>query len=303
MKVSLRKGKTMKTSQILLSALFAFSTAQVSAETKMNGVVTVSESHNQVTHTTGFLVHEDSKLEATWTQSSEKVVGDIVLFHGFNGNPRLLSDLSEKISLKGFRVIIPKISFGDFNGGKRTVKKFTEMFKDTIKYPDSDKPFGERIIFMGYSAGGWIASGVAKNLVDKVDGILYLDPVDRFDIIKDTVPDLANQNFPILNVVEEKGMCNRNGAARPLFSVVPTAFKGIKINGGSHCDPLGKSADFICKLTCGAPKAKQVGILQNFVVNFLLSYTEKGNTYSSWLPGGEKYEEHISNNDIKAFTP
>lgn len=96
----------------------------------------------------------------------------VILLHGFVGSPSDFQFLSEKISKKGFRVVVPAIpgqtkkTFA-YRRGSYTYDIYYSWLKKIIK--EETIRFDKKPYLIGFSMGGTLSSDIAsKNTVDKL---------------------------------------------------------------------------------------------------------------------------------------
>jgi len=91
----------------------------------------------------------------------------IILLHGLLGGLSNFKNVTEELSNKGYRVIVPVLPLYDLPLLKTNVKNLTEHVHKLILYLKLDK-----VILVGNSLGGHIALIYAKKYIEKLNGLV-----------------------------------------------------------------------------------------------------------------------------------
>ncbi len=116
-----------------------------------------------------------------------------------------------------------------------------------------------RVVLVGHSAGGGLAAGTARYMVERglagdLAGVVMLDGAGQYGVLR---ADLAKipRSIPVYNLAATPGAWNNRGhASQRLNQVRPGMFTGVLVRGGHHSDSMQSTSglvQFIAYLATG----------------------------------------------------
>ncbi|GLW31014.1 alpha/beta hydrolase [Actinoplanes regularis] len=258
----------------------------------------------------------------------------VYLQHGFSRSNANVADLARKYQAAGFLVFTPNLPSTDLYGctvnntGNNTVflssvAAWIGQATDTGKalatsYAAAAKTAGRagstlpaNYILAGHSAGGEAVTYIANVLrttypaaFANLKYVQLLDPVKSpsGSNMATGLNGLATSALPILAISSPPYLANSNASGTvELTADLDRPFLGVRLTTGSHCDAEGASTNFLCTLTAGTSKARNVTALQTLAVNWAADATA-GTTTASYYPGGTYYQSLLTGGVIETLT-
>ncbi|WP_203833647.1 alpha/beta hydrolase [Actinoplanes campanulatus] len=258
----------------------------------------------------------------------------VLLQHGFSRSNSNVAALARKYQAAGFLVFTPTLPSTNSSGctvsnqgdntaflnsvaawiGEATTSTkalATSYAKAATTAGRSGSTLPTKYVLAGHSAGGdavtYIANRLRTTFPAAFANLAYLQLLDPVKSPSGTnmataLTGLNGTSLPITAISSPPYLSNSNASGTvELLARVDRPFLGVRLTTGSHCDAEGASTNWLCTLTGGASKAKNVTALQTFAVNWA-SDAAAGATTATYYPGGSYYQGLLTGNVIQTLS-
>ncbi len=170
----------------------------------------------------------------------------VILVHGFTRTRTSMTGHGQMLARAGLLAIAPDLPYlVDSRDNARALADLVAQMREGRLAPAA-----ERIVLVGFSAGGLAALLAAGS--PGVVGYIGLDPFDRpSGIGREFARTLA---VPAVLLRAPPSACNAYSIAAPWAQALPRVELDRVIEGARHCD-FESPSDWLCRLACGAPDA------------------------------------------------
>ena len=161
----------------------------------------------------------------------------VVLGHGFMRSKKKMAYLAQHLVSWGLSVVNVEFCNSKLWAGNHDLNG-----ADMVAV--SQKINGDKVIYMGFSAGG-LAAIVAANLDKHTQAFFGLDMVDNRGLGKKLAP---NMTVPLYGLIAAPSACNANNNGLDLYVLAPQS-NVIKVEDTSHCHfefPVDGKCSFVC---------------------------------------------------------
>jgi hypothetical protein len=161
----------------------------------------------------------------------------VVLGHGFLRSKKRMAYLAQHLASWGVSVVNLELCNSKLWDGNHDLNG-----ADMVAV--SQKLYADKVIYMGFSAGG-LAAMVAANLDKNTRALFGLDMVDHLELGKKIAPDLV---VPFFGLIAAPSACNANNNGLVLYALAPHS-NVIKVEDTSHCHfefPVDGKCSFVC---------------------------------------------------------
>jgi len=168
----------------------------------------------------------------------------VILVHGFTRTRATMSGHGQMLAQAGLLAIAPDLPYlVDSRDNARALADLVAQVREGRLAPAA-----ERIVLVGFSAGGLAALLAAGS--PGVVGYIGLDPFDRpSGIGREFAARLA---VPAVLLRAPPSACNAYSIAAPWAQALPRLELDRVFDGARHCD-FESPSDWLCRLACGAP--------------------------------------------------
>jgi predicted dienelactone hydrolase len=194
----------------------------------------------------------------------------IVFGHGFSRSKEQYVNVGSHLATRGFITIIPNFSGSDH--GRNADDLIAMIDWILARNADPGSIFNGRIDAAAIGSSGHSAGGLSAILAASRDARIRAtaprDPVDSNSL---GVNALASVHIPVAITYSEDSSCNANGSARALYAAALSPKRGVKIVGGTHCDPEDPT-NFLCTLVCGSAASARQTLYRKYTTGWFEYY-------------------------------
>jgi hypothetical protein len=257
------------------------------------------------------------ELSVRWSFPERPPIGLAWVQHGFARSGERMADLADRLAARGLVAVAPTVdAFGPCSlGGSDPLLRgiggvlaerdgaLLASARDALRR-DGLHELPEATVLVGHSAGGAAMTGVAASLVEygaRVDlrALVLLDPVEsRRGTMAASLP--ALEELVVRTVAAPADRCNAEGSGVDALEAARGGFLGVRLPGGCHCDPEGRSTNAACTFACGASDADDVAVLQELTEAWIVAALE-GSPATAHEPGGARLESLVIRGSVRVL--
>lgn len=201
--------------------------------------------------------------------------GAVVLVHGFTRSRATMRGHAEALAHAGWLAVAPDLPYVmDSRDNARALRDLVDWLAPGDRLAQTDpqsggQPAAERVVLVGFSAGGLAALLAADT--PRVVGYVGLDPFDRPSGVGAEAA--RRLKVPAFLVRAPSSACNAFAIAAPWVQALPNLIEDRVIEAASHCD-FEAPTDWLCRIVCGRTDPARQRLVRDLLlraVNQMLS--------------------------------